>query len=468
MSTARPWSHAKAAAAVALLLFVVYQVNLRQISPDTVASRLVPIALLEYGHLHLDEFGLAPPGESLPHYVVRARGHVYDAYPPVAPLAALPLYALPVWLDMPSDPILLGNIVSKLAASAMAAGSAGLLWMALVSFGHSRRTAWLVSIAYGLGTSIWSTASQGLWTHSPAVFAFALALVLERRGAPASSLAAVAIGGIARPVMLLTLPVWLYAVIGSPRDRGAHATTASWLGCAARTSLPAAALVLAGFAYNLWLSGSVVGGAEQRNVNWTQAFGAAGMWDGNLVEGAIGLLASPSRGILIYTPIALLAAAGAWRVWRRPSTPALARDLRVARCASVACVIAYLAYSKYLVWWGGHAYGPRYLTDVLPFACLLMAVGWERPRTWEMSQPPARKARAAGAWLVLGVYSIAVQAIGAFCWPSDREGTIDMAYYQNLWSWRQAQIISCLESGPRFDPVGRRVLERLGIDVGPE
>jgi hypothetical protein len=66
---------------------------------------------------------------------------------------------------------------------------------------------------------------------------------------------------------------------------------------------------------------------------------------------------------------------------------------------------------------------------------------------------------------VLAVYSIAIQAIGAFCWPSAREGRVDMAYYEGLWDWRHPQIVSCLESGPRFDPAGRRLLARFGVEV---
>ena len=265
--------------------------------------------------------------------------------------------------------------------------------------------------------------------------------------------------------MLLVLPVWLYVAIGLPRLTGPRQHTGAWLRRAIRTSLPATAVTLAGFGYNLWLSGSVLGTAEQRNANWTAIFGARNMWDGHVGEGLVGLLVSPSRGLLIYSPIVLLAGVGAWRAWQRLQAPAQADHVRLVRGASVACAIGYLAYAKYLLWWGGHAYGPRYLTDVLPFACVLMAMGLEVPLAGAARQAPRLGRGPAWAWVLLCGYSVAVQLIGAFCWPSAREGTIDLAYYQSLWDWRHAQIVSCLESGPQFDPVGLKLLARVGLHV---
>ena len=441
------------------LLFIVYQINLRQVSPDTVASRVVPVSLLTSGDLTLDEFPLSAPGEPLPRYLVQRGSHVYDSYPIAAPLLAVPVYALPVWLGLPADPIVLGDIVSKLAASAMAAGSASFLWLALVSFGHSTRVAWFVCLAYGLGTSVWSTASQGLWAHSPTVLAFAAAIWLQGRGHRAAGLAAMAVGAVSRPVMLLTLPFWWWLTMEKRGLDRPPESIASWLWRAVRVSTPAAAIVLANFAYNFWLVGSVLGTAEARNAIWTRAYGATSMWDGNFVEGAIGLLVAPSRGLLVYSPIVILAAIGLWRVWTIPPS----RYRQIALASALATAIGYVAYANYLVWWGGHSYGPRYLTDITPFLGLLMALGLETPEG--IARRAERPRRVGWLWTVLIAYSIAVQAIGAFCWPSVRDGRVDMAYYENLWNWRQPQILSCLESGPRFDPVGRRLLARFGLDV---
>jgi hypothetical protein len=351
-------------------------------------------------------------------------------------------------------------MVSKLAASTMTAASAILLWFALVSFGHSRRVASFVCVVYGLGTSIWSTASQGLWTHTPAVLTLSLAIWLQSRGFAAPSVVAAAIAGVARPVMLLTLPVWIWTAAGTP-PRNDQRRLVAWLQHLMRISLPAAVVVAAGLFYNFWLLGSFFGTAEERTTVWKAAFGARSMWDGNLAEGVAGLLVSPSRGLLVYSPIVLLAGVGAWRAWRPSASTA---HLRLLRSASLMCLIAFLAYSKYLVWWAGHSYGPRYLTDILPLACLLMALGIEMPLP-AASAARTRPVVRVGGWKLVAAYSIAIQAIGAFCWPSARESKVDLAYYQSIWDWRSSQIVSCLESGPRFDPVGRNLLALVGLDV---
>jgi hypothetical protein len=99
----------------------------------------------------------------------------------------------------------------------------------------------------------------------------------------------------------------------------------------------------------------------------------------------------------------------------------------------------------------------------MPFAAMLMAAGLEWPGEPGRQLAGPRRRRIAAGWWVLAVYSVFVQAIGAFCWPSAREGRTDLEYYRALWDWRRPQIVNCLESGPRFDPVGLRVLARLGI-----
>jgi hypothetical protein len=69
-------------------------------------------------------------------------------------------------------------------------------------------------------------------------------------------------------------------------------------------------------------------------------------------------------------------------------------------------------------------------------------------------------------WLfgILLGYSIFIQAVGAFCWPS----TWNRGYppvYERLWDWRRTEIATCLYEGPRIDPVGRRILTALGIEM---
>ncbi len=447
----------RAGRALVLLLLGAYHLNLRQVSTDTAASRLVPLSLVRDGDFALDEFRSSKTldiraGEPLPFYLVESHGHIYDAYPPVAAILAAPIYAIPSWLGLPHDSELLANVFSKLAASLMAAASAWLVWRALLGLGHGPRTAWAVAAVYGLATPIWSTASQGLWSHTPAVWMFALAIWALTRRRLGIAMTATAIGGVARPVMLLALPVVLAAGIDLRRRDSSRAL---------RSCAGAAAVLCAAAIYNLHVCGSVLGTAEARNSYWNEVFGVRSMWDGNFGEGLLGLAICPSRGLLVYSPIVALALVGAWMVWRRPLESPPSRPEHIARACAVVCGVAYLVYAKYLVWWGGHSYGPRYLTDVMPFAAPLMAVAADRLGLLARSRPAWR-----AAWGGALVYSVVVQAIGAFCWPSHLEGPIDFAYYRRLWSPNN-QIVKCIRAGPVVDKTARRVLTRMGLRLGP-
>ncbi len=198
-------------------LLIAYNINLRQVSSyDTYASRFVPISILRDGDVILDEF--VPEemrrhaGEnSLSDNFVYVRGHFYDSHPPIGPLLALPVYALPAWIGIPRNAELAANLFSKLAASLMVALSAVAMFRAsrrVLTAGAGPearvpadidRAAMLAAITYGLATSVWSTASLAMWTHTPAVLGFACALWALTSGRAGLAGVAVAAASFARP-----------------------------------------------------------------------------------------------------------------------------------------------------------------------------------------------------------------------------------------------------------------------------
>jgi hypothetical protein len=478
-------------------LLCVYNVNLRQVSSfDTYASRLAPISLLRDGDLVLDEFfpdALAAEAETeasgaLPYffnYLIHARGHFYDSHSPVGPLLALPVYAVPVWLGIPRDPILAANVLSKLAASVMAALSALALFAAIRGLltalgwapGRERRIALLAALAYGLGTPVWSTAALALWTHGPAVLASAVALWALSSGRTGLAGAAAAAAVVARPATAPAAAVLLVYVLhlawrSIARDGRGSVTARASIRRVVSCGAWALAIGGLGAAYNLWLFGNLVGGAPLRTSIYFDLLDSPGMFSGSLLEGLAGLTVSPSRGILVFSPIVLLAVVGTMAVWRSrlagpTADPTPERDaaMLLARYASVSGLVMLLTYSKFIAWWGGHGFGPRYLADAMPLLGILMGLGFARFGA-AIDFRFARQPLAAAAVLVLLTYSVFIQGVGAFCWPAPWTERNDPPYYQRLWDWRDNQIASCLRAGPRFDPVARRLLGRLGLRGG--
>jgi hypothetical protein len=221
-----------------------------------------------------------------------------------------------------------------------------------------------------------------------------------------------------------------------------------------RFGIAAAIVGLAGSAYNYWLLGNFVGGAPFRTGYWVEELGATSMFSGSLSVGLAGLTVSPNRGILIYSPVVLIAAAGAVAAWRSPTAEATL----LMRYASLAALAILLTYSKFIAWWGGHGYGPRYLTDAMPFVGILLAFGFK----WIFDEAPRRRFFQTAA-IVLVVYSVSIQAIGAFCWPSPWTLNNNPPYRYRLWDWRNTELEACLRAGPRMDPAASRLLHRLGF-----
>ena len=82
-----------------------------------------------------------------------------------------------------------------------------------------------------------------------------------------------------------------------------------------------------------------------------------------------------NRGLLLVTPLVLVALAAAVIVARKPG-PA-----RVDAVVGLACFLSLLALQS--AWsnpWGGESPGPRYLITVLPFLAAPLAVAWPRLR----------------------------------------------------------------------------------------
>ncbi len=80
------------------------------------------------------------------------------------------------------------------------------------------------------------------------------------------------------------------------------------------------------------------------------------------LEGALGLLLSPGRGLLVFFPLAWLALPGLRRLIKE-------RHPAGALCAGLT-VAALGLYASYHIWWGGWSWGPRFLVPLLPLLTL--------------------------------------------------------------------------------------------------
>jgi hypothetical protein len=158
--------------------------------------------------------------------------------------------------------------------------------------------------------------------------------------------------------------------------------------------------VLLTLAYNLGTVGHVAG-AYALTVHPSD-------FNDNTLEGIAGLLFSPTRGLFVFSPFLLFAPCLLILALRDRD----ARGLTLALC--VAIVVQVIGYAM-VDWRQGIAWGPRWLTDMVPLL------------VWMLPPIVARLSRNARVLFAAAcVVSVAIQAIGAFWYTRRRRhGGID-------------------------------------------
>jgi hypothetical protein len=283
-----------------------------------------------------------------------------------------------------------------------------------------RRDAYALGIAlvFAFATAAWSTASRALWQHTPALLCASLALLAAVRARHSPRYlwllgAALALGFTMRPtaaVPLVVLGAW------SVVEHRARAWRV--LAAAALVAVPFVAVNAATYGSLLppYYSGSRVGSEA-----------AIGFGESLLVH-----LVSPSRGLLVYTPMFLLAPLG---LWLRRRAGALTRlDVAVA-VAVVGHLVVIARYGST----GGSSYGARFCTEVVPYLLYLCLPAFERAA---LERDLPRRAAAGVAGLV--ALSLALTLPGAltrsaFCWSATPR-FVD-THPDRLWDWSDPQFL---------------------------
>ena len=415
-----------------LFCFLVYNANLRQIgSGDTLPARYLPLILWHDGTLALDANarmvahghstiadGSRPAAadgevnyfEPWAFWMLRTRqNRLASLYPVVTPLLVAPLYLPAVlWLDAHGweQPQIdrVAELMEKVSASFLASVACVLMFLVLRRDG----TRWSLplALAFAFGTNTWMISGQALWQHGTGELLIALALLLVV--APASRARAALLGAVCvlmaanRPPDALVAGAMVLFTVWSRRRN------ALWL--LAGAAVPLAALLY----YNLNFIGHVGGGyalAKPHNDNFFQLD-----W-----SGIPGLLVSPARGLLVFSPFLVFVPVGLIQRLRAPGSKGLAVAL------SVAVVAQVLLYSQ-ADWRAGVSWGPRWLTDLLPILVWMLAPA-----------PLVLRPRARGLLIMTMAASIGVQTIGAFWYTKASDERIyagDPASMRGAWNPR--------------------------------
>jgi len=388
-----------------LVCFLVYNANLRQIGGgDTLPARYLPLILWHDGTLELDANAhLVAHGYSLiadqnrpavaggkvtyfplSYWMVHTRQHqLASLYPIVTPLLVSPLYIPAVillnvhgWEQPQIDWV--AEFMEKISASVLA--SVASVFMYLVLRRDGTRWSLPLAMAFAFGTNTWMISSQALWQHGTGELLIALALLLVL--APASPMRTVLLGAVCvfmaanrPPDALIASAIVIFTV-------WTHRRYALWL--LAGAAIPLAALLY----YNLNFIGHVAGGYGL--VQAPPSFFQSG-W-----SGVAGLLVSPTRGLLVFSPLLVFLPVGLIQRLRSPGS----RWLAVALSFAVAAQVLFYSRGD---WRAGMSWGPRWLTNLLPILVWMLAPA-----------PLVLRPLARGLLILTMAASVVVQTIGAF------------------------------------------------------
>lgn len=407
MSAAARWRTVAVAVAIFVVTLAIYMSNGETISSyDSGPNTVFAYNAIEHGALDFDRFRggeLAGLGGAYA-FVEAPNGHLTSLFPIGTAFLTFPVYALLFAVEHPGDVAATGFEPQRLHDEKLVASIVAAL-AAMLFFGCARLigTGWqagIATVAFALGTETWMIGSQGLWQHGPVCLVL-IALIFsllraERAGGTNTRAAWMLAAGLLAGFLPVIRPTALLFTIA------AAAFALTTLTAGRRLFIGGVVLGLApGLAWNFAFFHSLTGGYASNLSLYDFA-------PAHVAAALAGLLVSPSRGLFAFTPIVLFSFAGAVLALRR-GDPA-ARLLTLLGLASLALVLNYAAFA---IWDGGHCYGPRFLTDAMPVAALLLVyVIPAEPLACARSGPAA--ALACVAFVAILGYSIAVQAAGAY------------------------------------------------------
>ncbi len=326
------------------------------ISIDSIWSTYVALSIVREGNVNLDEYervlSLAP------HYRDRQGQHYYNLYPLGTPLMATPM----IWfvdrfvqraffIDLVAyynQHAFVPHGLEACIASWIVAVAAALMYGVSCLFFQRRFAPLLLTFIFAFCTSLWSTASRGLWQHGPSALMLAAAVYLvwlaeihPRHRYWALRLMAVCLSFSfwIRPTNALSIVILTGYVFWRHREQAVGYTLYGML----------AAMPI--FIFNLKVYGHLT--PTYYRTGGQLNIGSPVFW-----EGLVGTLVSPSRGLFIYSPVLLFALYGIYVKIRQHQMTLL--DL----CLAVIPVLHWIVTSGHQVWWGGHSYGPRYFTEI--------------------------------------------------------------------------------------------------------
>lgn len=409
-------------------VFLIYNLNFRNInSIDTIPASLLPFALLHSHTLQLDIFASFIQGEN-GGAVSLIGSHFYSVYPVVTPVLVTPLYVIPYlvlnFLHIPFD---MSNSTFFLTVFAMEKISAACISSLAIVFFFAglreiidKKTALITALIFAFGTNMWSICSQALWQHGMVALLFSIMFFLIVTNEKDGHLRNYLLLGVCSGLLVFTRPsdsFMVLPVVAYVFYKNFKFFVIYCMGALA-VSLPV-------MIYNFSVFHTIFGGYSSMTTGGgfgLQIISLTAL--SQILVQAIGLLFSPQLGLFIFTPIALIAILGFFKIKSTPS-----KALKVFHYSlAVALVLETFVFAAWF--WNYHQYagatpgimfGPRYFSGFLPAICILIGIYLDS--LWNPEKSKINGASIKNTLIVcvislLVVWSVFAQIVGAFYYPN--------------------------------------------------
>ena len=349
--------------------------NLILQSEDLLPTSTLPFSILREGNVNLNEYydlfveNYPNPDTKTdtPYYLKKFDNNYYSAFPVLTPFLVLPLYIIPTFLNFDSSIIGI-SIMSRIGGAFISALSVGFFYLLLKKIksqnGNGERKKRYLSnyqilillLIYTFGTNMFSMNSQGLWQHGTSTLFLSLGLlfVLKKRVALAGL--SFGLATVARPTNLLSLVLFSTYFLFRKKNL--------FLSYIFYSSIP----VIVDLIFNILIFNNIF------NTGYGSQIGG---WTGKFPEGFFGLWISPSKGILIYSPVFIFIFYGIYKSFQNFILSRKVDCLDMSEwfvfvLTSLAIFLHTLILGRWHHWYGGYSWGYRMVSDIIPYLTFLL------------------------------------------------------------------------------------------------
>ena len=416
---------------------LVYSLGINKLaiqSEDTLPTMLLPVSIIKDHTFYVDNYyqmllhKYPNPDDTdftrgfVPFYVKQVGIHYISSFPLVAGLLSVPVYFLPVTLGVPITWENL-TVLAHLSAALIAATSGVALYVLLKKhLLQDDKKALGLTLIYLFATINFALVSQSLWQHGvlelftilgiyfmygKKYFMFGLSMGLAILSRPTAIVPATILG--------------ILLFIKSFKDKK----------LLLNYCLKAGIGVLLCALFFFWYNNKYYVSVE----NQGYASQIVSEWKSNFPEGFLGVWLSPSKGILVYSPVFIFSLAGLWLARKKPNY--LIFGLIV--------LLHTLVIGKWKHWYGGWSFGYRMSSDIIPFLILLL-VPYLKSSFFEKTKK---------LFYALVFLSVGIEVFGLLFFDGIWHAAYDNGFEHTSWLW------SIKDSEFVFNM--RRVLVKVGL-----